>query len=90
MPPKFLGYTGKVLFPYHSTTNTFQTVDQFKERNFGRVSEKQMDMIILVIERNHLGFTIKVYGFNYWRHELKHVFSEHATTVFSDKDQVCM
>ena len=84
--PKFRGYTGKVLFPYHSTTNTFQTVDQFRERNFGRVSDKQMDMVILAIDRNHLGFKIKAYGFNYWRHELKYFFSEHAKTVFSDKD----
>jgi hypothetical protein len=84
--PKILGYIGKALFSYHSTTNTLQTVGPFRERKFGQVSDKQMDRVILAIELNHLGLKIKVYGFKYWSHELKHFFSEYATTVFSDKD----
>jgi hypothetical protein len=86
--PKILGYTGKALFSYHSTTDTFQTAGQFRERKFGQVSDKQMD--ILAIELNHLGLKNKAYGFKYWSHELKHFFSEHATTVFSDKDPMYM
>jgi hypothetical protein len=69
--PKILGYIGKALFSYHSTTNTLQTVGPFRERKFGQVSDKQMDRVILAIE-------------------LKHFFSEHATTVFSDKDPMYM
>jgi len=63
-------------------------VGPFRERKFGQVSDKQMDRVILAIELNHLGLKIKAYGFKYWRHELKHFFSEHATTVFSNKDQM--
>jgi len=88
--PKFFGNTREVLFPYHSATNTFQTVDQFRKRNLGRVSDKQMYMVILAIELYHLGFKINAHGFKYGSHELKDFFSEHATPVFSDKDQVYM